>query len=465
MSPLSRAEYWFKLRQSNLQILELLKIFFWKNKANVATVKKDEKIVIIGTGIASLSLVNQLRNFNFSKVQLISRDENFGGACVNYGCMPSEYAFETSHLIQAEKYRSLNELIGDLRVAAKGKFLELNYPIILNEVNGIENKKVKLSNGDTIPFDRLVIATGAEYPKPSRIPLNTKKLIKFNELWSLIPPKHIVIYAKDNVSAISLGESLRLYGFSVTVLLSGMNPFVDFPSYKYYFRTTEKNGLKILPQIRLIRVDDDGISYELGSEIVTIFYDYFLIASRPVPNIPLIDSKEVNVIDIDFNCGTLSWRPDIFFAGDCSGFFTATEAELQGKLIAEFLITGKPVDLSKMLEVPIILNGIYPLAMIGDPWVFKEKTCNWVEVDFRSIGWTRLSGQDGKVWYLFNRVDKKFEAIHICHPQAKELIGVAISFCNKPLNELYWVYSIPHPSVGEIFKVLLDKELEKLASN
>jgi pyruvate/2-oxoglutarate dehydrogenase complex dihydrolipoamide dehydrogenase (E3) component len=272
------------------------------------------------------------------------------------------------------------------------------------------------------------------------------------DFWQLAPGSRVVIYAKDNIVAVSLGEIALALGLQPVVILAGSNPVEKLPSYRYYLRAAMRRGVVVHENARLIRVDESGVSFEKGAEIQTVAYDRLILSSRPVPRMPSIDGTVPHLLELDLKRGALPRRPDIVFLGDAAGFFTAAEAENQARALAQSWMGGPTVSLSSLAEMPTTLHAVEPLAMVGPPWTYTER--RWIELDFRSIGWSRVHREEGRLWYLFDETAGRVEAIHICHPRASELIALASVLMRQPVSDASWMISHVHPSAGEIFKVL-----------
>lgn len=418
------------------------------------------KIVIIGLGVASFTFASELKRAGFRNVTIVAKDINFGGKCVNYGCMPAEYALTLNKIPLDLRKGYLHKFRSELSERVGKQFEILGYRIIESEALEINDINISLGKHSPLTFDYAVLAIGSYYPKPERVPLNTNKEVLIEDVWGIDPGKNLIIYAKDNIAAIAIADSVRTLGANVTVLLAGKNPYGKLPSYQFYLRGVKSSGVNVIEGIRLIRVDQDGISIENGSRIETLQYDSLLVASKPVSNFPKIDKKIPTLNEIDLTTGALYSRSDVYFAGDGAGYMTAAEAEYQAHMLGKYFSEGRRVDLDSLSKIPLVLNGHCPLAMIGELWTISENPASWREIDFSVLGYTKVSGRHGKLWYLLNQKTNRLDAIHICHPSANELISYAASLLEKPLSDPIWLYGAIHPSAMEIFKIIAIRELK-----
>ena len=103
---------------------------------------KLKKIVIVGAGVAGVSLVSRLES-NF-EITLISSNEYF----INYPSLPV-YTVDPTH--------ESNTICKLSKITQKSK-------IIIGKVKSISETKIKLENGNEITrFDYLILCTGSKY--------------------------------------------------------------------------------------------------------------------------------------------------------------------------------------------------------------------------------------------------------------------------------------------------------------
>jgi pyruvate/2-oxoglutarate dehydrogenase complex dihydrolipoamide dehydrogenase (E3) component len=451
----------FKLRQAYPNPWKILYVLL-KNRINnnykqlKAFDAKDTRIIIVGLGPAAISCAKFLIASGFKNIIFVSKDLMYGGKCVNFGCMPSEFVFSLSNTdIDIDRSTKLiDDFVAELRSEVNSQISSLGLNVIHGEVTSVIGKEIFLRDAKSIQFDKLIIASGNTYNNPQRIPLNSTKVIDIQKFWSLKPGSNLIIYSKDNPSAISISQAALSIGLKVTLILSGSNPFSVLPSWKYLIRLVVNKGVNLIDRARLIRVDELGISYEIGAEIKTIEYDHLLITSKPEPNIFKVDNTFPSVIDIDLRTSTLPSRSDIHLIGDVAGFYTAAEAEEHARLVVKYINTNDLISIESLMNIPLSFHGKTSLAMIGKPWTLTVPGKEWVEVDFRRLGWTKIHADEGKLWYITDKARTKVDAIHICHHLANELISIASILISRPLSDPIWKTSFLHPSASEIFKLI-----------
>lgn len=426
--------------------------------AGAFALQREHKIVVVGLGAAALAVVRELKVHGFANVRIVARDRLHGGKCVNYGCMPAEFAFGLADFPLEERRDRLDAFVGRLRADVERQFASFGYRIEEAEVDCIEGRELVLADGGRIAFDRLIVATGSDVPAPPRV--DRGRLIDMQSFWKLSPGSRLVIYAEGNVAALSLGEVAVQMGLQPVVLLSGASVFARLPSYRYFVREMSKRGVAIYEAVRLVRAEDRAVFLQKARS-TELDYDAFLPAGRPVPRLPRIDGAVPSLYDLDLTRASHPARPDIVFLGDAGGFFTAAQAEMQAALLVRSWRSGDRLELRALESAPLCLHGLQPLAMCGGDWPYAPE--RWIEVDFRSLGWSALKGLEGKLWYVLETATGRVEALHICHPHAGELISIGAALMEHPVSDVRWLTKFVHPSGAEIFKHLAADALGRMA--
>jgi pyruvate/2-oxoglutarate dehydrogenase complex dihydrolipoamide dehydrogenase (E3) component len=419
----------------------------------------DDHIVVIGSGWASLAFVQELAQSGYRNVTIITRDDLFGGKCVNFGCMPTEFILSRRGDPIDARRQALREFVAALRSDVAARFQALRWPIVRGTVASIQGSIVVLEDGTEIPFDRLAVAMGSHYPVVAPVPLHLPKIVSMEDFWNLPPGARVVIHAQENVAAISLGEAAMALGLVPTILLS-KNRLRSLPSFRHLLRRVVGAGVAVHQSARLIRVDDSTVTFVDDGKTTSLAYDHLLCVGRPVPSLPQIDGRSPTIFDLDFASASLPSRPDIVFVGDSAGYFTASEAETQARMVARSWTTGAAIDLDTLAGLPASVDGPEPLCMVGSPWTYAGT--DWAEIDFRTIGWSKVHQLEGKLWYLLDPACGMIEAVHICHANAKELIAVARLLMAHPVADDRWLSATVHPTAAEIFRILADHAVQRL---
>ncbi|APG87754.1 FAD-dependent pyridine nucleotide-disulfide oxidoreductase (plasmid) [Sinorhizobium americanum CCGM7] len=199
-----------------------------------------EKIVIVGGGAAGFAAAEMLRREQYAgSIVMLSDDE---ATPVDRPNLSKDYlagrAPESWVPLRGESYYSKNQI--DLRLRTQAVRIE---PRI---------REVILAGGDSVPYDRLLLATGAE---PKRLTIPGADQPHVHTLRSLADCRAITERAATARRAVVLGASflglevaaaLRARGIDVHVVAPGKHPMrrVLGPQMSDFIRTLhEKNGV------------------------------------------------------------------------------------------------------------------------------------------------------------------------------------------------------------------------------
>ena len=450
---------WFKLRHVIADPRRLLGALR-TNRATARPAALHDRIVVIGTGFAALAFVKTLSAAGYRDIQIVARDDLFGGKCVNSGCMPTEFVLSRAREPVATRRDDLAAFVAGFRNDVADQFVALGWPIINGQVSGIAGQTVVLDDGREIPFDRLAVAMGSSYSMPTAPPGSAVRVIAIEDFWTLAPGTRIVIDGRENVAALSLAEAARSLGLHATVLLSARSGLADLPSFRYLMRRISAAGSTIHRAARLIRIGQKGVTVEDRGKTFDVECDCLLPIATPMPSLPQVDGQNLTVYDLDFARATWRSRPEIAFLGDSAGYFSASEAESHAKLVVRLWETGEPIDLATIRALPISLDGPEPLCIVGAPATLLRN--DWIEIDFRALGWSKVHGLEGKLWYLLDCDTGRIESIHICHDHAKNLIAIARLLIDYPVTDDRWLAIALHPTAAEIFLVLAEHAKRRL---
>lgn len=230
-------------------------------------------IIVIGAGAGGLGVAIGMARFGFA-VLLIDRDEsNFGGECLNSGCIPSKALIHVAGIIQnaslassfglkvdgqvdmAAVKRYLDESMDTIRQHESAEYLqrEEGIDVLIGEASFSSPKSVTV-NGAEYRASKFLIATGSS-PRIPDIPGIDKPTILTNEnLFSLeeIPERMVIIGAGP--IGLEMGQAFGRLGSKVTVL-----------------DQSDRIANGELPEVSELlqqRLEEEGMDFRLNSRIV-----------------------------------------------------------------------------------------------------------------------------------------------------------------------------------------------------
>lgn len=298
----------------------------------------------------------------------------YGTTCARVGCMPSKLLIAPAELRHnTEKFTDFG-LQGEVpkvdgkAVMNRVKFERDRFVGFVNEdvesfdqkhlvkayASFIDDHQLKLSNGETISADKIIIATGSRPNIPSFFEQAGDRLITNDDVFSWDDlPKSIAVFGAG-VIGLELGQALHRLGvkthlFGVgdavgplsdpDVIASALNIFKDeFPFHS--------NG-----QVKSIVRTDQGVQITFkpspDDDEITETFDYLLAATGRKANIDRIDIENTTLAldergvplydPMSMQCG----NSHIFIAGDVNGDVpllheAADEGRLAGENAARF---------------------------------------------------------------------------------------------------------------------------------
>jgi pyruvate/2-oxoglutarate dehydrogenase complex dihydrolipoamide dehydrogenase (E3) component len=413
------------------------------------SVRLDEAIVVVGVGIASFTFVRSLHRLGYTNVTIIAKDEDYGGKCINYGCMPSEFYTTYRDEVPSLAIEKGRKFVASLRKVTGESFKVLGYPLVQGEVQSVEGRKVLLHSGENITFDRLVLATGSRQSDWALL----APICSLKEFWD-ISSGRLVIVSDGNVASLTYASIACDRGLAVTVIFTSPPLLGHLPSFQYFKRELEKLGVEVVSSSKILKRERNNLTIKIQEVSKSIEFDHLMYDGVPELNLPKIDGVSKTILDLDLKQANVVGRSDISVLGDASGFLSATEAELQAKQLANGWSSGESIRIRDFARLPVRVHARKSFAMVGEPWTLLY--LNWQSVDFKMLGWSAVHNETGKLWYLYNSQTQKVEAVHVCHRDASELISLASVLIDLPVTDPRWFTSSIHPTSAEIFKIMIE---------
>jgi dihydrolipoamide dehydrogenase len=415
-------------------------------------------------------------------------EEEYGGVCLNWGCIPSKALISTAHLyhkakqgadqglmvqsvaIDAERMQKwkdgiVKKLTGGVRTLLKGNGAEVvegrGKLLDANRVEVDKNGKKEILTAQSI-----VIATGSATIQIPGFEFDGKSVIGAREAVSLqqIPRRLCVI--GGGVIGLELGMVYQAFGseLSVVELTPNLLPGTDPDCVKLVERTITKRGGKILKQAKAERFErnaDGSLTLHVGLSAggsERIECDVLLVAVGMRPRSRGIGLEEVGVtidprgfVTTDEHCRTNV--PNIYAIGDVSGPpMLAHKATKEGEICAE-VIAGKP-SAKDWVTVPGIIFTDPEIATVGlTEEQAKDQGFSVKVGKFPFAALARamsIRETDGFVKFVTDKETKRVLGIHIVGPAASDLISEAALALEMVATAEDVAMTIhPHPTLGE----------------
>jgi dihydrolipoamide dehydrogenase len=415
-------------------------------------------------------------------------EEEYGGVCLNWGCIPSKALIANAHFV--EKSRHIGDsgiIVGDVKVDVekmqiwKGGVVKkmTNGVRSLLKANGgemIEGRgkvidpktvEVTLKSGEkrTVSASKgLVIATGSATIQVPGFEFDGERVIGAREAVSLkqIPKRLLVI--GGGVIGLELGMVYQTFGAELTVveLTPSLLPGVDPECVKVVEKKLEKRGGKVLKNTRAERLEKgpSGVTVIVSSEgkEQRIECDVVLVAVGMKPRSRGVGLEEIGVeIDqrgfVKTNEFCETNVKGVYAIGDVSGQpMLAHKASKEGEVAAE-VIAGHHAA-KDWLTVPGIIFTDPEIATAGLTEEQAKAQGYAIKVGkfpFVALGRAVSIGEtDGFTKVVTDTKSGRILGIHIVGPNASDLISEAVLAIETVATAEDMAMTIhPHPTLGE----------------
>lgn len=415
-------------------------------------------------------------------------EEEVGGVCLNWGCIPSKalianaHFYEKAHSISAHginvagvsvdaprmqewKDGIVKKLTGGVRgllksngaslIEGRGRLVDAKTVEVTEKTGG--KRRVTATKA-------IVIATGSATIQIPGFEFDGKQVIGAREAVSLkeIPKRLCVI--GGGVIGLELGMVYQAFGAELTVveLTSSLLPGVDPDCVKVVERAITKRGGKILKNTKAEGVDKtvDSVHVRVSADgkQQKVECDQVLVAVGMKPRGKGIGLEEIGVavdargfIPTDASCQTNV--PGIYAIGDVSGApMLAHKASKEGEVCAE-VIAGKH-GAKDFATIPGVIFTHPEIATAGITEAqAKEQGLEFQvgKFPFSALGRAMsIAETDGFVKVISEKKTHRILGIHIVGPSASDLISEAVLALEMVATAEDLALSIhPHPTLGE----------------
>jgi dihydrolipoyl dehydrogenase len=414
-------------------------------------------------------------------------EEEYGGVCLNWGCIPSKALISNAHLYhKAHGADEVGLSFGDVKLDV-AKMQTWKDGIVKKLTSGV--RTLLKSNGATIVEGRgrlvdahtvvvegkggtqtltarkgIVIATGSATIQVPGFEFDGKRIIGARQAVSLQHiPKRLVVVG-GGVIGLELGMVYQTFGAELTVveLTPSLLPGTDPEAVKVVERTLKKRGAKIFTETRA-----DG--YELAGDAVrvklktktgaeSVECDQVLVAVGMKPRSRDLGLEALGVqIDprgfVQTNDVCQTNVPGIYAIGDVSGApMLAHKASKEGEVCAE-VIAGHKAG-KDWTSVPGIIFTDPEIATAGMSEVEAIAQGHKLKIGkfpFSALGRAMsIRETDGFVKVITDAGTKRVLGVTVVGPSASDLISEAMLAVEMTATAEDLALTMhPHPTLGE----------------
>lgn len=443
---------------------------------------KHYELVIIGSGPGGY-VAGEYASKNGLQTLVIESD-NFGGVCLNKGCIPTKTLLKSSKIIEyidlASKYgvdgidlnaislnwskiqERKNQVVTQLQNGINGLLKSAKVDVIKGKASVIDEKTLTV-NDETITFDKLIIATGST-PRKLNLPgfelgYNQGKIITSDEALILpeIPKKFTVI--GGGVIGVEFATLYAGLGSEVTILqgVDRILEILDTDISKEITSLLLKSNVKIITNAKILEYKDGIISYEVDGKIETNEADVTLVSVGRVPTTDAVQSLHLETApngSIVTNEHMETSIKNIYAIGDCTSKIMLAHTAHKNALVAVDNILGKK-NKYEPLKVPSCIYTHPEVASIGktEDELIKENIPYYkAKTPMSHIGKALADGEaTGFLKLLVSKDHGEILGCHIIASTASDIIG-EIALAMELEATIYDLTNTihPHPSVSEI---------------
>jgi dihydrolipoamide dehydrogenase len=415
-------------------------------------------------------------------------EEEYGGVCLNWGCIPSKALISNAHLYhKAQTAAEVGLSFGDIKLDV-GKMQVWKDGIVKKLTSGVRG--LLKSNGATVVEGRgrlidartvevtgkngkqtltakkgIVIATGSATIQVPGFEFDGKRIIGARQAVSLQEvPKRLLVVG-GGVIGLELGMVYQAFGAELTVveLTPSLLPGTDPEAVKVVERTLKKRGAKIYTETRAegFEVAASGavrVKLKTKTQDEVVECDQVLVAVGMKPRSRDIGLEALGVqIDprgfVLTNDVCQTNVPGIYAIGDVSGApMLAHKASKEGEICAE-VIAGHKAG-KDWTSIPGIIFTDPEIATAGMSEVDAAKQGYKVKLGkfpFSALGRAMsIRETDGFVKVIMDAETKRVLGVTVVGPSASDLISEAMLAVEMTASAEDLALTVhPHPTLGE----------------
>lgn len=451
---------------------------------------RDFDIIVVGGGPGGY--VAAIKASQLGKKVAIVEKNQFGGVCINKGCIPTKVLLRSVEslkevkdsakfgvtdvdvsgaklnmtLVQKRKASVISQLVGGINALIKK-----NNVTVLKGEGKIQDKNTVEAEGKAYSTDYIIIATGSDV-KNLPIPVDTAmKMLTSDEALNLDSiPKDIAIIG-GGVIGIEFAYFLAGVGSRVTVVefLDRILPMVDEEITARVSAMLKDMGVEIHTGARVTEVTKDAVLFEKDGAKHSVSVSSVLMAVGRSPDFGGIDCE---ALDIATSRGAIITDPtlktsvdNIYAIGDVNGnSMLAHTASAEG-IVAVENICGHPrtIDYDKIPSAVYTQPEIASVGLTEAQAKEKYGTVKVGKFPLFANGKAKVAGnENGLIKVIIEPKYHEILGVHLFCIHATDMIAEAVAAMNleAAAEEIIWSVH-PHPTVSEIYHEAFHAALDK----
>ncbi|MGT2887187.1 dihydrolipoyl dehydrogenase [Streptococcus didelphis] len=435
-------------------------------------------IIVVGGGPAGYYAAIRGAQLG-GKIAIVEKSE-FGGTCLNVGCIPTKTYLKNAEILDGLKIAAgrginlastnytidmdktvefKNTVVKTLTGGVKG-LLKANKVTLFNGLGQVNPDKTVTIGSETIKGRNIILATGSKVSRINIPGIDSKRVLTSDDILDLREmPKSLAVMG-GGVVGIELGLVWASYGVDVTVIemADRIIPAMDKEVSTELQKILSKKGMTIKTSVGVSEIVEENNQLKLklnnGEEVVA---EKALLSIGRVPQMNGLENLDLEMDRnrIKVNAYQETSIPGIYAPGDVNGTkMLAHAAYRMGEVAAENAMHGN-VRKANLEYTPAAVYTHPEVAMVGITEEEARKQHGDILVGRNSFtGNGRAIASNEAHGFVKVIADAKFHEIlgvHIIGPAAAEMINEAATIMEAELTVDELLLSIHgHPTFSEV---------------
>jgi dihydrolipoamide dehydrogenase len=443
-------------------------------------------VVVIGGGPAGYVAAIKAAQLG-ARVAIVEKGE-FGGTCLNVGCIPTKAYLKNAEIIEHIREASTRGILIDssqIKVDME-KVQEYKNSVVkkltsgvvaLLKSNGVDiyqgigkinkNKDVVVNDSQIIKADKIILAGGSKASRINIPGIESDKVLTSDDLLAIKEVPETLAVIGGGVIGTEMGQSFAGLGSKVIIIemMDRIVPPLDHEVSAELTKIVKKKGMTIITSARITEIVDKGDKLEIkidGKD--SVIADKALISIGRVPDLEGMGEvkfeTERGKIKVDKYMETSV--KGIYAPGDVNGIkMLAHVAFRMGEVAAENAVKGNHRSI-KLLSAPSVVYTSPEVAMVG--LTEEEARAKYDDIrigrfNFAANGRALASSEaHGFVKVIADNRYGEVLGVHIIGPSAAEIITQASLIMEMEITVDEVIKTIyGHPTYSEaLFEAFAD---------
>lgn len=457
------------------------------NRSEKSPVRLEDSyhVIVIGGGPAGYVAAIRAAQLG-AKVAIVEKGE-FGGTCLNQGCIPTKAYLKNGEIIEgvhmaanrgiifnSEEYKInmpqvvqyKNSVVKKLTSGVEALLRSNKVDIFKGVARINKNKDVVVDGSKVIKGDKIILAGGSKVSKINIPGIDNPNVLTSDDLLKLEELPQSLAVIGGGVIGIEMAQAFLALGSKITVIemMDRIIPGIDREASKLLTDLLKKKGVKILTSTKITEItgrkDKVEIKTEDGESVIA---DKALLSIGRVP-----DMEGIGEVSFEMERGKIKVDKfmetsvkGIYAPGDINGIkMLAHVAFRMGEVAADNAVKGNFREV-KLHSAPSVVYTLPEVAMVG---LTEEQAKEKYDIrvgrfNFATNGRALASGENvGFVKVIADNKYGEILGVHIVGPSAAEIINQASLIVEMEITVDEVVKTIyGHPTYSEaLFEACAD---------